>query len=216
MTMTLGMEAPSGGTEAETVLRVAAPSGPVGPDTTPGELVARAARSDETAWRALVERFSGLVWSITRTQGLAGTDAADVSQTVWLRLVDHLDRLREPEKVGAWLAVTTRHECIRVSRLRQRCVPSAESEMFDAVDPSVDEEPVDSTSTQRRDAALREVIATLPERSQALLRMLTADPPVPYGEVAAALDIPIGSIGPTRQRCLRALRAKCISAGITL
>ncbi|MGI8777384.1 MAG: RNA polymerase sigma factor, partial [Acidimicrobiales bacterium] len=64
--------------------------------------------------------------------------------------------------------------------------------------------------------AVRQVVATMPERSQTLLGMLMADPPVPYDQVAASLGIPIGSIGPTRQRCLRALRAKCISAGIEL
>ncbi len=183
---------------------------------TVGELVGRAASSDETAWRALVDRFSGLVWSITRAQGLSSSDGADVSQTVWLRLVDNLDRLREPERVGAWLAATTRHECIRVSRLRQRSVPVAESELFDIVDSTVDEDPATTLARKGRDAALRQVLATMPERSQALLHMLMADPPASYGEVAAGLGLPIGSIGPTRQRCLRALRAKCVGAGIAL
>ncbi len=183
---------------------------------TPGELVARAAGSDETAWRALVERFSGLVWSITRAQGLSGSDAADVSQTVWLRLVDNLERLREPERVGAWLAATTRHECIRVSRLRQRSVPTAELDVFDSNGRATQNDPASATVEHGRDAALRDVVATMPPRSQALLRMLMADPPLPYGEVAAGLGIPIGSIGPTRQRCLRTLRAKCVSAGISL
>ena len=68
--------------------------------------------------------------------------------------------------------------------------------------------------SRRTDAAVREILITMPERSQALLRMLMADPPVPYGEIAAGLGIPVGSIGPTRQRCLRVLRAKCVSAGI--
>lgn len=183
---------------------------------TPGELVGRAAGSDESAWRALVDRFSGLVWSITRAHSLSSTDGADVSQTVWLRLVDNLDRLREPERVGAWLASTTRHECIRVSKLRQRSVPVAEPEVFDIVDPVVDDDPATALAKRGRDAALRDVVATMPERSQALLRMLMADPPMPYEEVAAGLGIPVGSIGPTRQRCLRALRAKCVGAGIVL
>ncbi len=183
---------------------------------TPGELVGRAAGSDETAWRALVDRFSAMVWSITRSHGLSAADAADVSQTVWLRLVDNLERLREPERVGTWLAVTTRHECIRVSQLRQRNVLTAEPEVLDAVDPSVDDDPVSALSRQDRDGAVREVVATMPERSQALLRMLMADPPASYGEVAAGLGIPVGSIGPTRQRCFRVLRAKCLSAGISL
>ncbi len=189
----------------------------VSPGTaSPGELVERAARSDEAAWRALVDRFKAMVWSITRAHGLSGSDAADVSQTVWLRLVDNLERLREPERVGTWLAVTTRHECIRVSQLRQRSVLTAEPEVVEAVGSPVDDDPEFAFARQDRDGALRDVVATLPERSQALLRMLMADPPVSYGEVAAGLGIPIGSIGPTRQRCFKVLRAKCVSAGISL
>jgi len=184
------------------------------PGATVGELVERASGSDETAWRALVDRFSGLVWSITRAQGLSRSDGADVSQTVWLRLVDNLDRLREPDRVGAWLAATTRHECIRVSQLRRRSVATAEPEVFDLIDPVVDDDPAAVIATHGRDAALRAVVATMPERSQALLHMLMADPPVSYEEVAAGLGIPVGSIGPTRQRCLRTLRAKCVGAGI--
>jgi len=179
-------------------------------------LVGRAAGSDETAWRALVDRFSGMVWSVTRSHGLSAADAADVSQTVWLRLVDNLERLREPERVGTWLAVTTRHECIRVSQLRRRSVLTAEPEVLDTVEPSVVDDPVSALARQDRVGAVREVVATMPERSQALLRMLMADPPASYVEVAAGLGIPIGSIGPTRQRCLRVLRAKCVSAGISL
>ncbi len=168
------------------------------------------------AWRALVDRFKGMVWSIARTHGLSAADAADVSQTVWLRLVDNLERLRDPERVGTWLAVTARHECIRVSQFRQRSVLTAEPEVLEAVDPPVDGDPASALARQDRDGALREVVATMPERSQALIRMLMADPPVSYGDVAAGLGIPIGSIGPTRQRCFRVLRAKCVSAGISL
>jgi RNA polymerase sigma factor (sigma-70 family) len=179
-----------------------------------GRLVEQAAAGDDTAWRALVERFGPMVWSITRAHNLFGSDAADVSQTVWLRLVDNLGRLREPDRVGAWLAATTRHECIRVSSLRRRSVPMGEPEVFDRLDPVVNDDPAVRLTRQDRDAAVRAVVATMPERSQTLLSMLMADPPMPYEQVAAGLGIPIGSIGPTRQRCLRVLRAKCVSAGI--
>ena len=181
-----------------------------------GDLVRRAAVGDDRAWQALVERFSGLVWSITRTQNLSRSDAADVSQTVWLRLVDNLDRLREPERVGAWLAATTRHECIRVSRMRQRSVPTADVDTFEGPQPISDGDPVSILERRSAVADVRQVVTTMPERSQELLRMLMADPPMPYGEIAAGLGIPVGSIGPTRQRCLRVLRAKCVSAGIEL
>lgn len=179
-----------------------------------GQLVERASGGDDTAWRALVERFGAMVWSITRAHNLFGSDAADVSQTVWLRLVDNLGRLREPDRVGAWLAATTRHECIRVSSLRRRSVPMGETEVFDRLDSGGDDDPEVGLSRQDRAAAVRAVVATMPPRSQTLLSMLMADPPVPYQQVAAGLGIPIGSIGPTRQRCLRVLRARCVSAGI--
>ena len=77
------------------------------------ELVRAAAKGDQRAWEGLIGRFGGLVWSVARAHGLSRADAADVSQTAWLRLVEHLDRLRDPERVGTWLASTTRHEALR-------------------------------------------------------------------------------------------------------
>ena len=184
-------------------------------DTSTGDLVRAAAASDAEAWKALVERFGGLVWAIARSHRLDRTDAADVSQTVWLRLVDHLDRLREPDRAGAWLAATTRHECLRVIRAHQRTVPTDDSQIFDAAgtvgDPGGSADPL---ADRERDAAVWAMVGTLPPRSQALVRMLMADPPATYTEISAGLGIPIGSIGPTRQRCLRLLRAKCSLAGI--
>jgi len=202
MTDTLTYRRPTVGPEAE------------GP--TPGDLVHRAVTGDEAAWNALVDRFSGLVWSICRAHGLDRGDAADVSQTVWLRLVDHLGRIREPERVGAWLAATTRHECLRVSRVHRRTTPVADPEdLEDAMGAGIDE-PVTGMAHDEKAAALWAVVETMPARSQALIRLLMADPPATYLEVAAGLGIPIGSIGPTRQRCLRTLRAKCVAAGIEL
>jgi RNA polymerase sigma factor (sigma-70 family) len=196
-------------------LATRAPAPAVPDDAAAGDLVRAAAASDPAAWQALVERFGGLVWSVARAHGLDRSDAADVCQTVWMRLVDHLGRLREPERVAGWLATTARHESIRVSRQRRRTAPTMDPTVFDgpagpgddAAEPLVRDE---------RDAALWEVVASLPSRSQTLLRLLLADPPVSYRDVAAGLGIPVGSIGPTRQRCLRTLRARCALAGIEL
>jgi DNA-directed RNA polymerase specialized sigma24 family protein len=77
------------------------------------QLVASAAEGDRDAWARLVGEFSGLVWSVIRGCGLYGAEASDVSQTVWLRFVEHIDRLRQTERAGAWLATTARHECFR-------------------------------------------------------------------------------------------------------
>ena len=87
-----------------------------------GELVRAAAAGDQRAWEALVGRFGGLVWSVARAHGLSRADAADVSQTAWLRLVEHLHRLRDPERVGTWLASTARHEALRILRRGRRQV----------------------------------------------------------------------------------------------
>lgn len=178
---------------------------------TDAELLRAAADGDRRAWDALVERFSGLVWSIARAHRLGAADAADVSQTAWLRLVENLGRIREPDRVGAWLATTTRNECLRVIRRSGRQVPT---------DMDLDAEPPDTASpladegllTGERDAALWRAFSAIPERCQVLLRLLISDPPPSYEEIGAALGMPVGSIGPTRARCLEHLRRR---TGIT-
>ena len=86
-----------------------------------GDLVARARNGDKQAWDALVERYAPLVWSICRQHRLDGADAADVGQNVWLKLVEQLDRIRDPAALPGWLATTTRRECWRVLRARWKC-----------------------------------------------------------------------------------------------
>jgi RNA polymerase sigma factor (sigma-70 family) len=194
-------------------IKARGPAPPTISDVVPlSELVKAAADGDSAAWEALVERFSGLVWSITRAYRLSPADAADVSQTTWLRLVEHLGRLREPERVGSWIATTVKNECLRVQRLAGRQVPSEDIKLET---PPPDLPGADSALlTLERDAALWRAFSALSERCQALLRLLIADPPLSYEEVARILDMPIGSIGPTRQRCLDRLRRKAEVEGI--
>src|SRR3954447_6349402 len=90
------------------------------------ELVAAAAEGDQVAWNGLVDRFNGLVWSVARAHRLGAADASDVVQTTWLRLVENLGRLQDPERVGAWLATTARRECLRTLRQSARQVPTEE------------------------------------------------------------------------------------------
>jgi RNA polymerase sigma factor (sigma-70 family) len=182
-------------------------------DAVAGELVRAAAAGDSGAWTALVDCFGGMVWSIARANGLDRVDAADVAQTVWLRLVDHLNRLREPDRVGGWLASTARHESIRVSRQRGRSVPTDDVEVFDR-STGADDDPAGGMLRRERDAALRGLLADLPDHWQDLLELLMADPALSYAEVASGLGLPVGSIGPTRQRCLRSLRARAAVVGI--
>ena len=167
------------------------------------DLIQRAADGDQAAWDEIVERFSGLVWSTARAHRLTQAEAADVAQTTWLRLIENLDRIHDPERLGGWLATTARRECLRHIRLRGREVMIDDDSYFEA--PA--DETADSTLiTQERDGALRRGFARLSERCQALLRMLAAPESPSYEEIGAALDMPIGAIGPTRARCLEKLR----------
>jgi RNA polymerase sigma factor (sigma-70 family) len=184
-------------------------------DTDWSLVVAAAAGGDEAAWRALVGRYSGLVWSVARAFRLEGQDAADVFQTTWLRLAEHIARLKDPDRVGAWLATVARRECLRNIRAGARSVSTGDILTFDLLPPG--RGPVDPVSEavlaaeqERQDAAraaaLWEALDGLSGRCRELLRVLMAAPPPSYAEVAAALDMPVGSIGPTRARCLQRLR----------
>ena len=171
------------------------------------DLVIRARKGDRSAWDALVDRYSPLIWSICRRYQLDRTDTEDVGQAIWLRLVEQLDNLREPAALPGWLATTTQRECYRTKRARCRLVtgvqmPEAENlpnEQFLAAE--------DELLMAERHAALREAFADLSPGCQQLIALLAADPPLPYAEISARLGIPVGSIGPTRRRCLDKLHS---------
>jgi RNA polymerase sigma factor (sigma-70 family) len=177
-----------------------------------GSLVKAAAGGDETAWRTLVQGFHGLVWSVARGHRLSSADAADVFQTVWLRLAEHLGRIENPDHVGAWLATTARRESLRVIRSRGRTVPMDDAALADFVqaDDASPEQTVLEAEQEMVDAQrvrqMWRAFGELPVRCQRLLRVLTATPRPSYADVAAALGVPVGSIGPTRARCLGHLR----------
>jgi len=167
------------------------------------DLVRAAAGGDESAWGAIVDRFSGLVWATARAHRLSREDAADGAQTTWLRLVEHLDRIRDPERLGGWLATTARHESLRAIRRGTKEQPTGEADLFE--EPS--DEAIDRLLLDReRDGALWRAFAALTDRCKSLLRLLMADEEPTYEEIGAALGMPIGAIGPTRMRCLDRLR----------
>ena len=169
-------------------------------------LVARAKAGDKQAWDALVERYAPLIWSICRRHRLDAADAADISQNVWLHLVDHLGNLRNPAALPGWLATTTRRECGRMLRAARR--PLAARYDLDAQN-LPDEQAATAEQellVAERHAALREAVGDLPADCQRLIALLTADPPLPYAEMSARLGIPVGSIDPSRRRCLEKLR----------
>jgi RNA polymerase sigma factor (sigma-70 family) len=175
-------------------------------------LVNAASTGDQDAWNALVARFDGLVWAVARSHRLSNADASDVVQTSWLRLVEHLDRLDDPERVGAWLATTARRESIKALRRAARQVPSPPDELpVQVMDAGMDA----GLLASERDATLWRAFAGLDSDCQALLRMLVAEPTPSYQEVSEALGRPIGAIGPTRARCLEKLRQRAQAGGLS-
>jgi RNA polymerase sigma factor (sigma-70 family) len=169
------------------------------------ELVRRAAAGDRGAWERLVDQFARLIWSITADFKLVESDAADVAQTTWLRLLEHIDRIEYPDRVGSWLAATARNECLRSLAAKKRVVlgqEDAELENTVAHGPEVDERLL----ADERAQVVREAMSSLPRRWQRLLELLMADPPASYADISDELGLPIGSIGPTRGRCLARLR----------
>ncbi|MFI7067719.1 RNA polymerase sigma factor [Kribbella sp. NPDC050124] len=167
-------------------------------------LVIQAASGDQGAWSRLVDHYARLVWAVTRSFRLSDSDAADVSQMVWLRLLEHIHRV-DPERVGAWLVVTTRRECLRVLAFRKRVLLTYESAAFEGVAGDQPDLDADLLAGERADD-VRRALQSLPDRWQQLMGMLMADPPAPYAEISATIGIPIGSIGPIRGRCLQKLR----------
>ena len=167
--------------------------------------VKEAISGSQEAWNLLVERFSGLVWSIARSQLLDISDASDVSQTVWLRLAEHIGVLREPEHVDAWLAVTARHEAQRVQKRRQFQVPVSYERLLRLPEANPRHPEAEVIAAEESETLWR-AFALLGEACRTLLRMLITDPPPSYAVVSETLGLPIGSIGPTRSRCLNHLR----------
>jgi RNA polymerase sigma factor (sigma-70 family) len=165
--------------------------------------VRRAAAGEQAAWEQLVTTYSPLLWGIARSYRLAASDAADAVQTTWLRLVEHLADIRRPEAVGAWLATTLRRECILTRKRTDRQPPMDIAAMEISDESAAVERQI---IRQEEKAALENAMQLLSDRQRVLLRMLAATPPPSYEEVAAALDIPVGSIGPTKGRALRRLR----------
>jgi RNA polymerase sigma factor (sigma-70 family) len=165
-------------------------------------LLDAAAEGDEAAWGELVRRFNRLLWATARGCGLMEADAADVTQTTWLRLAEQLGRISTPEALPGWLVTTTRREAVRVAQRSRRRIPAP---LLASVD--LDDQPsaVEQLVRSERREELRHAFRRLGERCRMLLALLSADAPCSYAEIADQAGIPIGSIGPTRRRCLTKL-----------
>jgi RNA polymerase sigma factor (sigma-70 family) len=157
-----------------------------------------------------VERFSPVVWATARGHRLSDADAADVVQTAWLRLVENLDRIDDPGRVGAWLVTTTRRECLKVISNSARTRPRDEFPELQDTRPTA----AALLETHERDAALHRALQAITGQCRTLLVVMAAEPAPSYEEVSAALDMPIGSIGPTRRRCMDRLREQLEKVGI--
>jgi RNA polymerase sigma factor (sigma-70 family) len=173
-------------------------------------LLARMADGDQSAWRRLVDEYDGLVRSVAASFRLQTADVHDVAQTTWLRLLQNVRAIREPERLAGWLAVTASRESLAVLRRSSRLRPL----------PMVDETP-DATVDPARDVADRDeaqdlwaAVAELPPRQQCLLIALFRDELDSYNDVAARCAMPVGSIGPTRARALSRLRSKLTDRGM--
>jgi RNA polymerase sigma factor (sigma-70 family) len=178
------------------------------------DLVTRTSNGDQRAFDDLVERYAPLVWSICRMHQLSDADAGDVHQNIWLQLARQPDRIRDPAALAGWLAAATRRECIRI-----RTAAPGPHARGPVPDPGSIADQQGGMAEQEllaaeRHAALREALARLPPCCQQLIAMLLQDPPLTDAQISASLDIPAGSIGPRRNRCLDKLRRDPVIAAL--
>jgi RNA polymerase sigma factor (sigma-70 family) len=170
------------------------------------DLVARARDGDERAWGELVTRYAPLVRNVCRLYHLDESDTLDVAQAVWLVMLEHLNSLIEPSALPGYIRTTTRRECLHLltgkgGRQRQELVGEVDGETGDHSE-ALDEMLVQA----QRHTALLEALADMPPQHQQLIMLLIHDPPLKYAEIGLRLDMSVGSIGPTRARCLEKIR----------
>jgi RNA polymerase sigma factor (sigma-70 family) len=166
-------------------------------------IVRLAAAGDQSAWSSLVERFAAVIRAVARAHRLSGHEIEDVTQSTWLQLVQHIDRIREPCAIEAWLRTTAKRQSLQARRSSDMARQAAESDEGHA---EAAAEPWERLAAEERRTALVQALAALPRRQRALLLMLTQEPPPSYADVSLTLGMPIGSIGPVRARTIDRLR----------
>jgi RNA polymerase sigma factor (sigma-70 family) len=167
-------------------------------------VVTAAARGEPWAWTSLMQSFGNLIMAIARSCRLNDADVNEVHQTTWLRLIENIDRIEQPDRIGAWLATTAKRESLRLVR-SARSVTYAQEQLLQRPDTDLkafDAGPI----AEERAEVLRRALALLPPHCYRLLSLMVVDDPPSYKEISRALSMPIGSIGPTRGRCLEHLR----------
>ena len=166
------------------------------------EIVRAATSGDADAWAALHARYGARVRSIAFKHRLTAMEIDDVVQNTWLRLLQHIGSIRDPQAIGAWLETTARRESLRLLAAGKREI-STENEHFDEA-PAPDAPEL--LAHEERNAAIVAALSKLPVRHAAMMRMLVSDPTPSYAEIARTLDMPVGSIGPIRARSIARLR----------
>lgn len=174
------------------------------------ELVAAARRRENPAWEELVARYGGMVRGVVASYRLQEADAADATQMTWLRAFERLDSVRDPDRLGGWLATTASRECLALLR-RARCETPVETVAGDLAAASPG--PEAAVLVEEARGAVRAAVAGLPGRRRQLVQALFFQPERDYASLAGELGIPVGSIGPTRGRVLRSLRCRLERVG---
>jgi RNA polymerase sigma factor (sigma-70 family) len=168
-------------------------------------LVSAARDGSDDALGQIVTELSPLLWHVARAAGLSSDDAQDVVQTVWMSLISHLNDIHTPRALTGWLVTTTKREAWRVRGAGRKQVPADQDWLAELPDRGPGSEELAIIGDGRR--ALWSAIGQLSTRCQELLRIIAFVPRPDYQAVAAELGMPVGSIGPTRGRCLAKLRA---------
>ncbi|WP_052457330.1 MULTISPECIES: RNA polymerase sigma factor [unclassified Streptomyces] len=168
----------------------------------PAELVAACRAGEEAAWARLIRRYRPTVWTVARSHGLRPADCEDVCQLTWLRVIENIGSLHDPAKVGAWIVTTARREALKVSGSGTK-YHLVDDLAFFAQESCHEATPEESALSTAEGDLARLAFRLLPRQHQALLGLLLCDPPLSYDAISAALSMPRGSIGPTRNRILR-------------
>ncbi|MEP7160103.1 MAG: sigma-70 family RNA polymerase sigma factor [Dermatophilaceae bacterium] len=174
-------------------------------DTTTTVLMERAQRGDDTAWSEIQSRYGGLVRRVVRDCGILDAHTGDVVQTTWLRLVEHVQDVQDPQRLGSWLATVARREAWHTSAIVAREV-CHEHDVLDRLDGTATPGPEGQTLDHDERGRLRQAVAALPPRQRHLLTLLMQDPVPSYDEISRLTGMTIGSIGPTRARAIERLR----------
>ncbi|WP_231626850.1 RNA polymerase sigma factor [Streptomyces apocyni] len=169
------------------------------------KLVDECLSGNQDSWNRIVDRYTPLIWAIARGHRLSPADCEDVSQTTWMRVIQHLGKLREPEKLAHWISVSARRESLKHIQKSSRSAPTEDPEVFDRPLPSANQPEESALQRETRDEVLL-AYCSLSPKCQALLGLLVAEPPMSYDEVSATLGMARGSIGPIRGRCLKHLQ----------